>query len=133
MKKLFGGFMLVILLAACTSSPPPEVHTFTVRNNTSAAHKQLTRLEVTPVGGGATLSADFVCNYGETKEVRIAIPRTGNYAVRIYASDGQSMWWDSVALDLPGSSYLDVFAAGYPVQFSGTCAGMPNDGTDMVP
>lgn len=130
--------VIFLLVIGCSkksdnpTEPEQQFHTFTIRNSTLYAPKQLTRLEVTSVSGGTPLTEDFICNVGYEREVKIPIPVTGMYKVKIYAADGQSMWWDSVGLELPGQSYLKVTCGGYnPIDFWGECAGLPPSGTDM--
>jgi hypothetical protein len=48
----------------------------------------------------------------------------GAYQVEIYASDGQKMLWDSVSMELPGHSSLEVTCCGVPITFTGMCAGL---------
>ncbi|MCK4858582.1 MAG: hypothetical protein KAT58_11480 [candidate division Zixibacteria bacterium] len=115
------------------SEPEAQYHEFTVVNSTAQYPKQLTRLEVTPVGGGTTLVNDFVCNPTEQKNVNIPIPSMGAYQVTIYSADGQSMWWNSVSLGLPGNSRIVVCSPDMSGLFHGECAGLPNSGVNMTP
>jgi len=140
MKYFFVLVFSIFLIAGCnktdntTAAPVTQYNTFTIHNSTFYATKQLTKLEVTPVNGGATLSADFVCSYGSAdKQVQMSIPSTGQYMVKIYSSDGQSMWWNSIGLELPGTTYLMVTCSGSPITFNGSCASMAMSGTNMVP
>lgn len=132
-----ANILLLELLIGCgkesnNAVEPKEAHTFTIYNDTYYAHKQLTNVKVTSVDGGSTLTADFVINYSEQRDVPIYIPKTGMYRVEIYSPDGQSMWWDSIALELPGNSVMEIIADGYPVRFRGTLAGIENSGTNMT-
>jgi hypothetical protein len=138
----YAAVLIVSMMTifGCGNSPsaPPnsstKSHTFTIQNHTSNAQtpKQLTRLEVIPVGGVKVQFADFLVNAEEEQNVYIAIPKAGPYQVTIYSSDDQSMWWDSVYLDLPGQSVLDVNCS-VSGDFSGDCGGSLYSGTDMTP
>ena len=138
MRNAIVFFTLILLFSGCgdesdsTTAPVTLYHEFTIQNFTIYAPKQLTRLEVTPVGGGATLFKEFVCNDQEEEKVNIPIPEMGAYQVTIYSSDGQSMWWDSVSFELPGQSIITVRCYGGTIIFSGYCAGIAQSGTDMV-
>jgi len=134
------SILLLVLLNGCEKKSdngvepePIKYHTFTIDNNTIYAHKQLTKLNVTSVEDGSTVTADFVINYGDNRQVQIPIPKTGTYKVEIFSSNGQSMWWSSIALELPGNSIIQINADGYPVHFWGLCAGIQNSGTNMTP
>jgi hypothetical protein len=137
MKSLSIIVMAVLLLAGCSrksdtpTEPEQQYQTFNIRNSTTYAPKQLTRLEVTPLNGGTTLAQEFVCNVGVDREVKVPISATGMYKVKILAADAQSMWWDSVGLELPGQSLLIVTCGGNPINFWGQCASLPPSGTDM--
>jgi hypothetical protein len=126
-----------LLLGGCNDSTSPEkpapMQTFTINNNTIYAHKQLVRLEVTPVSDGTALAKTFVCNYGEQVSPQVAIPAAGTYRVEVFTADSQSMWWDSVALALPGTTYVMITCGGGSIQFWGECAGLPPSGTTMAP
>jgi hypothetical protein len=137
MKSLSMILVVFLMVFGCSNKsdtptePEQQYHTFTIQNLTTYAPKQLTRLEITPVNGGTALTQDFISNVGIDKEVKISITATGMYRVKIYAADGQSMWWESVGLELPGQSMLRVTCGGSPINFWGECASLPPSGTDM--
>lgn len=105
---------------------------FTIYQNTFYAPKQLTQIQVTPVIGGETLYADFVCNDQQEVKVEVNIPESGLYKIVVFSSDGQSIWWNSIALELYGETYIYIQCSGKPIEYHGTCGGIPEDGTDMV-
>ena len=43
------------------------------------------------------------------------------------------MWWNSLALELPGNSTIDIKADSYPVRFWGVCGGIDDSDTNMTP
>ena len=139
MRSLVLLATLGLLLCGCndSSSPDPtpatQYNTVTINNSTFYATKQLVRLELTPVGGGTTLSKSFVCSYPDHLAVEMAIPAMGSYRVEIFAADGQSMWWDSVAMALPGTTDLMVTCGSSPITFWGSCASLAPSGTTMTP
>jgi hypothetical protein len=104
-----------------------KYHTFTILNDTDTG-LQLTKLEVTPIDGGPTLTADFVVNGHEERNVQIPIPKTGIYRIAIYSPDDKSMWWDNVALELPGHTRIRVYE-GY--DYGGECAEKSSSGQTM--
>lgn len=86
--------LLIVPLNGCKkesdiSVEPAKYHTFTIYNHSYYAHKQLTKLKVTSVNGGPTLTADFVINYANTRDVPIPIPGTNMYKIELFSSDGQ--------------------------------------------
>jgi Flp pilus assembly protein TadG len=137
MKALSMMLVVFLLVIGCNNKsdtptePEQQYHTFTIQNLTTYAPKQLTSLEITPVNGGTALTADFICNVGIDREVKVPISATSMYKVKIYAADGESMWWDSVGLSLPGQSMLRVTCGGSPINFWVECASLPPSGTDM--
>jgi hypothetical protein len=137
MKVLLLTVVVLLMITGCgkDAESPTELeqqyHAFTIYNSTLYAPKQLTNLEVIPVNGGTALTEDFVCNVGIERDVKISIPATGMFKVKILAADGQSMWWNSVGLELPGHSYLRVTCGGSPIYFWGECADLPPSGTNM--
>jgi hypothetical protein len=139
MKWLFVLAIAAVLLSGCNESTSPgtgapaEVHTINVNNLTIYAAKQLVRLELTPAAGGETIVKTFVCNYGTELPVAMAIPAAGSYRIEVFSADSQSMWWDSVALDLPGTTTLRVTCGSSPIIFWGECASLPPSGTTMTP
>jgi hypothetical protein len=53
----------------------------------------------------------FVSNPGTTVSVKIYIPKTGFYKVRIYLyENGPSIWWDSFALGIGGTTNIELRA-----------------------
>jgi hypothetical protein len=139
--RFFGAVIMItvaLLLSGCDENPESadpsaaEFHTFTIENLTQDSPKQLTRLEVTPYGTVDTVSESLILNAGSNSQVKVAIPQTGHYTIQLYASDGQSIWWDNIELELPGASACAVRCSGSPATFWGTCAGVAEDGTDMT-
>ena len=89
-------------------------HTFQIHNggvNDDCIPRQFVRVVVSPTDtddSSTTISQDFVSSAGDNTDVRITIPGTGIYKILFYTVEDYIIWWDSIALDVGGTTGVDL-------------------------
>jgi hypothetical protein len=81
-------------------------------NTVECAARQFTRVELTPTDDpSTTITEYFVSTPNTTINITLAIPETGNYMITFYVADiDVSIWWDSIALEVGGSTEAILYA-----------------------
>ena len=113
-------------------------HTIVLINNgtntTECAARQFTRVELKPADDpSTTITEYFVSNPNSTVNVTLEIPETGNYSITFYvASIDASIWWDSIALEVGGSTDAILFTNNTGFYDNSYVAGIRSSG-DNIP
>jgi tetratricopeptide (TPR) repeat protein len=112
-----------------------ENHTITITNYTHLTQnepaRQFTYMTIAPVDSTSPeVGYTFVSNPGTTVSVKIYIPKTGFYKVRIYLyENGPSIWWDRLALAVDGKTEVNLRLWNYYSE----AAQIPPSGFDTPP
>lgn len=116
--------LAALFAAACTSSTPVDTavdtdpgrlpnHLFVIHNQTGGVDNrcaaQLLELVLTPVAGGDAIRESFVLNPGDSVELDLTLLQAESFRIEVFETpDGPSMWWDSMALGIHGTTTCGI-------------------------
>lgn len=109
-----------------------ELYNYSGNINASCA-RQLLVLKLTPAFDGDAIEETFVLNPGDELELDLTLAEEGSFRIEVLERmDGPSIWWDSVALGIHGTT--SCFVTGINTGFleNSRCSGLAPSGSTMV-
>ncbi|MDP4292530.1 MAG: hypothetical protein Q8908_15735 [Bacteroidota bacterium] len=131
---------LVVVIGSCTKTgnTPSGNHTIDINNsgsnNTICNPKQFTSLTLTPVdGSSAAVTYNFVSNplAGDVL-LKVNIAANKVYKIVVFAANGKSIWWNSVAMAVNGNTNIGLYTNTNGYSDNSYCNSIHCDGTNIT-